>query len=435
MRDASGWIRALAPSGPSWSPVELARRRAADAATIGAAVDAIGPNAVAWAVETADRITRRFEEDGELLGLPTASTGFSRQGAEEGLLVALVALAREWTPETIQGSPAMAGIAQRAVRQGVPIDALVHKAWASHAASQEEMLAMIERLVPPDQQISAVRAMSTAMFAYGNATVRALTEAYRRERRQWDGRTRQARRRVITDLARGAAVPVDAEAILGLSLSSTHCFALAFSTGGRHIPRLEDALDAFARRAADALGADRVLVLPHDAAVQLWWTLPAMPEEDVARILRRVGPPAGVSIGVGPLGAGVTGFRDAYHGAHDAARVGRTADVDDVWDYDAVAHLALLLADRAAARRFARHELGGLLAEDDRIADIRLTLRRYLETGNSRVAVAAELHIAPSTVAYRVAQAQEMLGPAMKDRPVQLLMALQLVQLMPDLVH
>ncbi|MCR2764490.1 helix-turn-helix domain-containing protein [Microbacterium sp. zg.B48] len=434
MRQSSQWILALTPAHGGWTPAQLAQRRAADAETIGSAVDAIGPGPVSWAVETAERITSRFRDDGEKLGVPTESTGFSRQGAEVGLLMALVAMAGESPLETIRISPAMPQLARIAVRQGMPVDALIHKAWASHAASQDEMLQMIGRLVEPQHQIAAIRAMSTAMFAHGNATVRALTDAYREERRQWDGKTRETRRRMIADLIRGGPAPADAEEILGLPLLGGHLFGLAFSATGRHVSQLEESVTSFARTAADLLGAARVIVVPHDAAVEMWWTFSSrQPPPESAALLRTAVRPPGVSISLGPAGIGIEGFRESYHGAYAAARVGRAAAADDVWGYDSVAHLSLLLQDRSAARRFVRHHLGPLLKPGGRTAEIRTTLRRYLETGNGRIAVAEELHIAASTVAYRVAQAEGMLGPGFRDRPVPILLALQLVELVPDI--
>lgn len=430
------WIRALQPSGGAWSPAELAQRRASDAETIGSAVTAIGPGAVAWAVETAERITARFRDEGEQLGVPSSSTGFSRLGAEVGLLIALVSLAGDIPPEDIQIPPALTQLARVAVRQGMPVDALVHKAWASHTASQDELLGEIVRLVPAEEQVATIRAVSAAMFATGNVTINALSEAYGEERRSWDGRLPEERRRVIASLIRGGAVPPDAESILGVRLAGGHRFALAFAASGRHVPELAEAVEAFARDAAKPLGADRLLVLPHEGAIELWWTSAREPRPDAAAILRRVKPPEGVRIALGPAGLGLEGFRTSYLGAQDAARVARIAldaEAGQVWPYEEVAHLAMMLGDRAAAARFIREELGDLLDPTERLADIRTTLRRYLETGNSRIAVAGELHIAPSTVAYRVAQAEELLGPSIRERPLQLLLALQLVHLVPDL--
>lgn len=427
------WIRQLRPSGGPWSPAELASRRASDAQTIGAAVDAIGHGAVAWAVETAEAITLRFEQEGETIGVPAASTGFSRQGAEAGLLIALVAMGLDTPVDEVRLSPALASLARVAVRQGMPVDALIHKAWASHAASQDEMLEMIGRVVPAEQQVATIRAMSAAMFTTGNATVRALTDAYQDERRNWDGRLPEERRRIVAALVRSDEVPPDAEASLGIPLSGGHRFALAFSARGAHLADLEDIVDHYAREAARVIGADRVIVLPHDAAVQIWWTFVGEPRVDAAALLRAHGLPSGVRLALGPGGVGVDAFRASFHGAKEAARVARASVDGEIWDYDDVAHLALLLSDRAAAGRFVRYRLGPLLGPGERLADIRTTLRRYLETGNSRVIVAKELHIAPSTVAYRVALAEELIGAALRQQPAQLELALQLLKLAPEL--
>jgi len=335
--------------------------------------------------------------------------------------------------EEVRVSPALLGLARVAVRQGMPVDALIHKAWASHAASQDEMLHMIGRVVPPAEQGSTIRAMSAAMFAYGNATVRALTEAYQDERRNWDGRLLEDRRRVLAALVRGDDAPLDAEATLGIRLDGGHRIALAFSAHGAHLPDLDDTVERFARESARAIGADRVTVIPHDAAVQIWWGFARMIRHDIAGVLRACGLPSGVRLAIGPGASGVEGFRASYHGAREAAKVARIATSGDIWDYDDVAHLALLISDRAAAHRFVQHRLGPLIGDGDRLDELRTTLRRYLETGNSRVTVAKELHIAPSTVAYRVALAEELLGPTLRDHPAQLQLALQLLQLNPEL--
>ncbi|MHA6695188.1 helix-turn-helix domain-containing protein [Homoserinimonas sp. A520] len=91
-----------------------------------------------------------------------------------------------------------------------------------------------------------------------------------------------------------------------------------------------------------------------------------------------------------------------------------------------------MLADPAAAVRFIKQEIGPLLGRSQRLGQIRDTLRLYLAEGNSLVAVAQMLHLAPNTVAYRVSQSSELLGRAVSKRSQQILLALQLFSVVEE---
>jgi len=114
--------------------------------------------------------------------------------------------------------------------------------------------------------------------------------------------------------------------------------------------------------------------------------------------------------------------------------VGRHAMQGRTWLYDDVAHLALMIADPGAVASFVKRELRGLLGPGERLADIRTTVKIYLDQAHSRVAVAEALHIASNTVAYRVGQAGELLGYPVTDRAQLILLALQLYENFPHWV-
>jgi hypothetical protein len=114
---------------------------------------------------------------------------------------------------------------------------------------------------------------------------------------------------------------------------------------------------------------------------------------------------------------------------------GRLAAEGTIWRYEDVGHLALMLEDGVAAAWFVQWELGPLTQPGARTQEIRDTVRLYLSSGNSRVAVADALHVAPNTVAYRVGKANELLGYPVGERAQQILLALQLVQLVPSLLE
>ncbi|WP_228001436.1 helix-turn-helix domain-containing protein [Nocardia australiensis] len=78
--------------------------------------------------------------------------------------------------------------------------------------------------------------------------------------------------------------------------------------------------------------------------------------------------------------------------------------------HEDVALEVLLLADPEAATRFVERVLGPLAAEDTRMADLRSTLRRYLDMDHGLARVAAAEHISKNTVTYRVHQALALCG-------------------------
>ena len=114
--------------------------------------------------------------------------------------------------------------------------------------------------------------------------------------------------------------------------------------------------------------------------------------------------------------------------------MGRESGRGSFWKYEDVALLGLAITDKGQAARFTRSVLGELLQPGQRLADLRETVRLYLTEGNSRVAVARTLHVAPTTVAYRVAQAGQIIGEAISVRPLEVRFALELAHHFPDLV-
>lgn len=427
------WIEQLEPVDGPWTRQELQDRHATQPAMIGVAVREIGPGAAAWAVETSTRIITRLRADGDSW-IPRGSTGHDREGCENGLLTALMLLRRDRFDREVVHSDLMLDVARIAFRQGMPLETLTHKIWASHTASQDELLGALENLVRPEDHLQMILRMNQIMFSYGNAFVSALAEAYEDERRAWRGRLPEERRRVLLDVAEGADPPANAEETLGARLDGGHLHALVWKADGGYVEDREARVDEWAFTVADALGARRMVSFQHEGMAELWWSFLGDVPEDARATLRAQERPPWLRIAVGPPGTGLAGFRDSHHGAGIAASVGRAAAYGDVWDYDDVALIGLAIADRAQAARFARRILGGLLAPGDRYAELRETARLYLAEGNSRLAVARMLHVAPTTVAYRVARVGEIIGEAVSSRPLEVRLALELVQQFPDLV-
>ena len=160
-----------------------------------------------------------------------------------------------------------------------------------------------------------------------------------------------------------------------------------------------------------------------DAAWLVWLALDAPPAEHVAAAIDTE-LAFEKPVGAGTPTAGLEGFRATYREALDARRVGGLRGTGGVTRYRDVALLAVLCADTERARALARTELGPLAEDDEVTARLRETLVAYLACGESHVGAAQRLYVHEKTVAYRVRQAEGLLGRRIGERRAELEAAL-----------
>lgn len=130
-------------------------------------------------------------------------------------------------------------------------------------------------------------------------------------------------------------------------------------------------------------------------------------------------------VGTGSPAPGLEGFRSSYREALDARRIAVLRGSSGVTRHRDVALLAVLCADPERARALAVGELGPLAqAGDDTMERLRETLTAYLACGESHVGAAQRLFVHQKTVAYRIRQAEALLGRRIGDRRVELEAAL-----------
>jgi DNA-binding PucR family transcriptional regulator len=173
--------------------------------------------------------------------------------------------------------------------------------------------------------------------------------------------------------------------------------------------------DALSRRSLDAIlahGGGHPLAVP--AGDGGWWAwVGGADDGNLEALAERMAdtPTPGAVAGIGEPGSGPAGFRRSHAEAVEAVRTSR--DVREprtrAVRHRDIAHAALLTADPARARAFARRQLGGLASDDEATATLRTTVRTLFAT-NSPTAAARELGVHHQTVAYRVRQAERLLG-------------------------
>lgn len=427
------WVKKLAPAGGAWTEEEILGRALSAPPLVAHAIEVLGIPATSWAVEAAGRAVDRVHDREVAAGFPAPSTGRDKQASEAAFLSLMIGLATEegfdvgW-----HLSEDLTGIVRAASRQGIPLDVLLNRVWGIHTVTRDELIAALQHVGPLEAE--SLQTVSVAMFDYANAFAHRVAEAYEHERKAWRGRRTDEQQQIIAAVVDGALPPE--RSALDAHWEGGHLYALGWLEQQGYIADADGAIGEFANRTAGALGADRVIVLEREGAVQLWWNAPGRLAEGAASIIASVKRPEWLRVAIGPEGVGVAGFRDSVQGARLAERVARLPEAADrgVWRFDEVGHLALLAEDRSAAAWFVRRELGPLAGPGARMTEIRDTVRLYLGSGNSRVAVAKALHLAPNTVAYRVGQANELLGRSVGDRAQQVLLALQIAHVLPGLL-
>jgi hypothetical protein len=277
-----------------------------------------------------------------------------------------------------------------------------------------------EQDIPLDE---LVREPTILLFAYINHILESVVGQYDQTRADMVRTREHLRRTVLAQVLDGSADTGDpAELELGL----------AYPVRATHIAVSLEASDrAAVTRCAAALGAADTLV--HQSGARRWTVWLA--DQDVAAAggpaVRRVAEALeaeGVRAAISEPWPGVQGVRRAYEEAEMAAGVQsalRNA-ADAVTLYRDVRLDALLLADRARAKRFLREELGELAGTDPRLALIREALLVWLSAG-SHVTAAATLGVHENTVRNRVRQAEDLLpGGVTLGRRTELQVALRL---------
>lgn len=422
------WVAQLKAHGTT--TVEDAR---SDPQLIGAAGAVIGDDACAWAIEAAHDIIEAVKHDfmaEESIGVMTGHEG---EAFEAGLLTTLVAL-RAGTPAPMVIRPRGAAENVRlAARQGVPVGTLLRTVWACHTRAQDALIRELETLTGAAEFSTTLLTLNAALYAYVDSYVKSLTAEYQDELVAWSGHIPAERLQTMRSLLAGEPSSPAAEQVLGLRLTDQHWIAIGWQPTDRRVPDRQAELSRFGVQVGRALGVASTLVLHHDGLADLWWTFTVAPSEERFRdVVLSVGLPAGAALAIGRPGGGVEGMRSSHASALQAAKVGRRAGGEGLWWYRDVRVMALLGADEPAARRFVLEELHGIDGTSAKTADLRDTLRCFLQAGQSRLLAARELNLAANTVAYRVARASELMGRPATERPLDTLLALQLAHHFPD---
>ncbi|MCH0540330.1 helix-turn-helix domain-containing protein [Streptomyces sp. MUM 203J] len=323
--------------------------------------------------------------------------------------------------------PEIVGVSVREfTRRGLPVGGTFDSLKKQLDCLVGELFRAAQDALGPSEAADVIRALSEALVAKVQHVLLAQAEQAENERRGWFGSAAAHRQELVLDILDGADVDAPQAFLrLGYDISRSHLALVVWRDGWESHGTAD--LAAAATALLRSAGCSSLLTVPVGVS-SLWaWGSCARGHPGPPGRLghhdgphRRAASSPAVHIAAGLPGEGIEGFRTSHRQAAEAAEIVRAAgtgagDRRSPYDYAEV-ELAVLLRSRPdLSAAFVRRELGPLAA--DGMSELRATVKCYLDTEGSMSAVADRLHIAKSSVAYRIRKAERLLGrPVREDR-------------------
>ena len=388
-----------------------------------------GVGALNWAHALAVDLTRDYVES----SIPDLkrSTAFTRGlqiSAEANILGIFLIL--DSPDSEVQPPPEALNFADEAVVQQVPLVAILRGYQLGMQHWLRWCAPVIARHTDSVIQAGELQLAISAGVRYIDRLSEIMIGEYERElqRRATSGAARRAA--LVRAMLAGEAVNVDDTAhLLHYPLTGGH-MALALHGQADSTNQVE-ALEAAAKSFATDVGAAGLLTIATGlTTMDAWVAVGANPGKLAHPVSERV------TIGVGTLLTGITGFVGSHQEARRALEILHMAGpgrLGQIAYYDQVRLVSLVAKDIPDARAFVTATLGGLAGTDERSHELRETLLAFLEANRSYTAVALSSHLHKNTVVQRVKRASELTGRDMTNH-LDLHVALMLVDILGERV-
>ncbi|MDF1706196.1 MAG: helix-turn-helix domain-containing protein [Aeromicrobium sp.] len=417
--DADSWVVGLRPPG----------RRAESAIDPGprleSALRVLGPGPVEWGLELATAMTEAMLAAVPELAVPDVEVELHR-GSVAVVLGSLLelhtsgGLANLEVPEILLGPAELVG-------RGIGIEHMLRSIHTAHAVGMRAMMDECARLVPPELRFEESRRVADVLLELTGSLLDVMTQEFAEAHVAWSATSSAVRRELVQEILDPAGPGVtagDVRSVLGYDLEAHHLAVVLWADVSSEVsaPVLESSARALVRRA----GATGTLVVPVGRR-QVWaWgsrTVDGVFEVTPADV------PDGVRCALGVVGRGRDGFRTGHRQAMEVVGVAEHSVRDArLFRYADLELVCIAARDLPSARAMVQRELGALGALDDATTELRETLTCYLAVERSLNRSAEALHVARSTVAYRVRRAEELRGAPIEERRPQLQVALMLAE-------
>lgn len=327
--------------------------------------------------------------------------------------------------------PAEAVLSARAfVHRGIDMAGLLQAVRVGHSVFWDWWLAELRAACrDPTLLGDAIDRASHLQFACVDRLSSRLAETYEDERALWMGTAEGVRVKTVRAILDLDGVDVDlASTRLGYELRREH---LGFVVSGEADPAAHGLGEMRRLAMAIAMAADNAkpLLVPVGSLALAGWVGGRSARALDARSLPDLHED-GIQIAFGTPGKGVGGFRRTHVEAMYALRIALLMRPrrGNVVRYPAVALVSLASADVEQARGFVAHELGPLGRGDDETLRLADTLAVYLEEGSSLDRAARRLGVHRNTVLNRVRRARQLLGRDLRERTLELQVALAIAR-------
>ena len=314
-------------------------------------------------------------------------------------------------------------------QRGIPLSVL----WrAYHLCTARYLLICIEELTRSSDSVLELGAgfaeASTLINSYIDHVCELVGARYDLERQSWLRQQDAVRAERIADLLAGRIGDRgEVEAALGYRLTGRHLGVILWDSAtpdGTGSLRLQRVVARWGRQLDCRY--QPLIVSPDQSTVWAW--LPVRADTDHAQTLTGLLEEAGATLrgAVGEAAPGPEGFARTHRRAAAAQSValaaGRSGAI--VTAYAEVSGLSFLCQDLIRAREWVQESLGPLAADDQAHARLRESVGAFLETGGSLTAAAERLGCHKNTVQYRIRRSEELLGRSVRERRVDLELAL-----------
>lgn len=419
----------------AWVALLRANREIAPVTSLAArrhAGSVVGPRAVMWAVDVADRIAEQVRDQ-----VPDWPTDHSEeelrlltQSIEAGVLQTLVALVGS-APGDLGANTESLEFIRYYVRRGIPGDHVISAVHTSQSLLTLEVLRAIDRYVDPTDRMTTTMEVAQRISALWNRFSHTVAVTYADERERWAHSEMGLRLQVVDRVMNAARVSADeASRQLGYPLAMRHIGSV-IRVDTEVATREIDVAGLARRLAADAGCSNGPLLLQRGhARADVWFPDPAIPLERVVAAARW---PAGVMMALGEPAEGVVGFRTTYRQAGATCRVARLrARNDKVTRYRDVRLVSLISRDIDGAVALAQETLGPLATDDPKMLALRTTLSAHQASGGNISETAKAIHTHRNTVNYRLRQIERLLPGGLQN--AELACALLIAENFPHLV-
>jgi len=352
-----------------------------------------------------------------------------------GNVAAMLSVFRaENTAEDVPIRAEVTAFASAVARRQIPLESLIQAYRVGQTLfSRLWMDALAEHISDQLVFIEALHRSFDELNIYLDRVVAQLIGDYERERERWLRGEAARRAALVGRLLRGDPMPIDhASRQLDHDLRAPQTALVAWTASHGEVERQLAALETRLAAVASGAGVSRMLMLPAGTCTMWAWIAG---EFDTERLADDGGKPDDpeVLVAAGQTVHGDDAFRISHEQALRARHVvSHMISPAPLTLHADVATVALLANDYDEARRFVSRTLGDLACRTAIAAQLRETLRVFLQEGGSTRQASERLFMHRNTVLYRLRRAEELIGVPLEKRRLAVELALLFVDTFGD---